>query len=90
MFVAGMGSALVNPGQQAALADILGQRSGGKVVAAYSMMADLGGVLGPLAVGAIVDLAGFGWGFGVTAALLAAVTLAWVAVPDTQQRRPRD
>ncbi|MGI8393417.1 MFS transporter [Leucobacter sp. W1038] len=90
MFVAGMGSALVNPGQQAALADILGQRSGGKVVAAYSMMADLGGVLGPLAVGAIVDFAGFGWGFGVTAALLAAVTLAWVAVPDTQQRRPRD
>lgn len=90
MFVAGLGSALVNPGQQAALADILGQRSGGKVVAAYSMMADLGGVLGPLAVGAIVDLAGFGWGFGVTAALLAAVTLAWVAVPDTQQRQPRD
>ncbi|MBU3995782.1 MAG: MFS transporter, partial [Actinobacteria bacterium] len=90
MFVAGVGSALVNPGQQAALADLLGQRSGGKVVAAYSMMADLGGVLGPLAVGAIVDLAGFGWGFGVTAALLAAVTLAWVAVPDTQQRQPRD
>lgn len=90
MFVAGAGSALVNPGQQAALADLLGQRPGGKVVAAYSMMSDLGGVLGPLAVGAIVDLAGFGWGFGVTAALLAAVMLAWLAVPDTRQRRPQD
>lgn len=82
MAVAGAGSALVSPGQQAALADIVGFRPGGRVVASYSMMSDLGGVLGPLLIGALVDLAGFGWGFGATAALLALVTLGWAITPD--------
>ncbi|WP_449281640.1 MFS transporter [Leucobacter sp.] len=85
MFAAGAGSALVNPGQQAVLADVLAQRRGGGVVAAYSMTSDLGGVLGPLVAGAIVDLAGFGWAFGVTAALLVAALLAWLAVPDSRR-----
>lgn len=80
MVVAGAGSALVNPGQQAVLADVLDQRPGGNVVAGYSMMSDLGGVLGPLAAGAILDLAGFGWAFGVTAALLAVAMLGWLLV----------
>ncbi|PRI11958.1 MFS transporter [Leucobacter massiliensis] len=85
LFVAGAGSALVNPGQQAVLADVLAQRRGGGVVAAYSMTSDLGGVMGPLVAGALVDAAGFGWAFGVTAALLAAATLAWLAVPDSRR-----
>lgn len=85
MFVAGAGSALVNPGQQAVLADVLAQRPGGNVVAAYSMLSDLGGVLGPLIAGAVVDAAGFGWAFALTAALLAVAMLAWVAVPDSRR-----
>lgn len=89
MFVAGAGSALVNPGQQAVLADVLGQRRGGQVVAGYSMMSDLGGVLGPAIAGAVVDLGGFGWAFGITAALLAAATLAWIAVPDSRRLEQR-
>ena len=89
MFVAGAGSALVNPGQQAVLADVVGLRRGGNVVAAYSMTSDLGGVLGPLIAGAIVDLAGFGWAFGLTAALLALAGLAWLIVPDSRKlQRP--
>lgn len=85
MFVAGAGSALVNPGQQAVLADVVGLRRGGNVVAAYSMTSDLGGVLGPLIAGAIVDFAGFGWAFGVTAALLALAGFAWLVVPDSRK-----
>ena len=85
MFVAGAGSALVNPGQQAVLADVLAQRRGGNVVAAYSMTSDLGGVLGPLIAGALVDLAGFGWAFGVTAALLLLACVAWAVLPDSRQ-----
>ncbi|MFJ3956822.1 MFS transporter [Arthrobacter sp. NPDC090010] len=84
MLVAGAGSALVNPAQQAVLADVLAQRRGGNVVAAYSMASDLGGVLGPLVAGAVVDAAGFGWAFGITAALLGAATLAWLLVPDSR------
>lgn len=89
MFVAGAGSALVNPGQQAVLADVVGLRRGGNVVAAYSMTSDLGGVLGPLIAGAIVDAAGFGWAFGVTAAILALAGVAWLIVPDSRRlQRP--
>mgnify|MGYP003488590189 FL=1 len=88
-FVAGAGCAPVNPGQQAVLADVVGLRRGGNVVAAYSMTSDLGGVLGPLIAGAIVDLAGFGWAFGLTAALLALAGLAWLIVPDSRKlQRP--
>ncbi|WP_024357235.1 MFS transporter [Leucobacter chironomi] len=90
MFVAGAGSALVNPGQQAVLADVLAQRRGGQVVAGYSMMTDLGGVLGPAIAGAVVDLAGFGWAFGITAALLAAASIAWTMIPDSRSLNVAD
>lgn len=84
MVVAGAGSALVNPGQQAVLADVLAGRRGGQVVASYSMMSDLGGVLGPLLAGALIDLAGFGWAFGVTALLLTAAALTWAFTRDSR------
>lgn len=84
MLVAGAGSALANPGQQAVLADVLAQRRGGNVVAAYSMTSDLGGVLGPLVAGALVDLAGFGWAFGATAALIALAAIVWSTLPDSR------
>lgn len=85
MFIAGIGSALVNPGQQAVLADIVGTRKGGQVVAAYSMSSDLGGTIGPFIAGAIVDLAGFNWAFWVTAALLVVPMVAWSLVPDSRR-----
>jgi MFS family permease len=49
------------------------------------MTSDLGGVLGPLVAGALVDLAGFGWAFGITAALLLVAMLAWLLVPDSRR-----
>ena len=85
MVFCGAGSALANPGQQAVLADVLAMRRGGSAVAAYSMASDLGGTLGPAIAGAVVDLAGFGWGFGLTAALLAAAVEAWRVVPDSRR-----
>ncbi|MGO3146633.1 MAG: MFS transporter [Leucobacter sp.] len=82
--VAGISSALVNPGQQAVLADVLGPKRGGMVVSTYSMASDLGGVLGPLVAGAVVDLAGFGWAFGITAALLALAAISWSFTPSSR------
>lgn len=84
MVLAGAGSALANPGQQAVLADVLAKRKGGNVVAAYSMASDLGGVLGPAIAGAIVDLAGFGWAFAASATLLAAAAVAWSTSRDSR------
>lgn len=85
MVVSGAGSALASPGHQAVLADVLARRRGGQVVASYSMAGDLGGVLGPLIAGLVLDLAGFTWAFGITAALLAAAALAWLLVPGSGQ-----
>lgn len=84
MVVSGMGSALANPGQQAVLADVLAGRRGGQAVATYSMASDLGGVIGPAIAGAIVDLAGFGWAFGLTGLLLAAGSVAWALSADSR------
>lgn len=85
--IAGVGSALANPGHQAVLADVLGDRRGPMLVSSYSMASDLGGVLGPLVAGAIVDAAGFGWAFGVTAALVALAALSW-ALPQRSKAGP--
>lgn len=85
LLAAGIGSALANPGQQAVLADVLGRKRGGMVVSAYSMASDLGGVLGPLIAGAVVDFAGFGWAFGITAALLAITAVSWAVTPNSRQ-----
>lgn len=85
MAVSGAGSALANPGHQAVLADVLARRRGGNVVAASSMASDLGGVLGPAIAGAVVDLAGFGWAFALTAMLLAAAAVVWTFVPDSRR-----
>ncbi|MBC9944134.1 MFS transporter [Leucobacter sp. cx-328] len=89
MVVAGLGSALANPGQQAVLADVLGNRRGGTVVSTYSMSSDLGGLLGPLVAGAIVDAAGFGLAFAVTAALTAIAAVYWATMPDSRTLRTR-
>ncbi|MGP9760709.1 MFS transporter [Corynebacterium sp. AOP12-C2-36] len=84
MFVAGAGSALVNPGQQAVLADIVGTKRGGSTVAGYSMFQDLGGVLGPLLAGMVVDAAGFGWAFGLSGVLLVTAAIGWSTVADSR------
>lgn len=89
MFAAGAGSALVNPGQQAVLADVVGPREGGSPIATFSMLCDMGAVVGPLVAGAIVDLAGFGWAFSTTAAMLVVAAVAWTIVPDSRRLHAR-
>ncbi|MGK7224027.1 MFS transporter [Kocuria flava] len=85
--VAGMGAGTMNPGQQAAVADVIGpDRSGGPVLARYQMSADAGQILGPVVAGALADAAGFGWAFGVSGALMLLAALAWLPVRDTLPR----
>ena len=90
MVGAGAGSALVNPAQQAVLADIIGKRRGGTVVSTASMSSDLGAVIGPLLAGAIVDIGGYGWAFAVTAALLVIPLIGWMLVSDSRALQQRD
>lgn len=82
-FVAGLGSGMFSPAQQAALADVLGTRArGGPVLAAFQMSADLGTVLGPILIGWIAERTSFGVGMAVTGGLLAVSATVWLLTPE--------
>lgn len=90
-FVAGLGSGMFTPAQQAALADIIGPRArGGPVLAGFQMSADLGTVLGPIVVGAIAQQLSYGAGLAVTGSLLAIAAIGWLIVPEPLRRETRE
>ncbi|MHB1064443.1 MAG: MFS transporter [Georgenia sp.] len=86
---AGIGAGLLNPAQQAAVADIVGrERAGGQVLAAYSMMIDGGQILGPVLAGLLVDNVGYGAAFALSGGLTLVAAIAWVPARETLE--PRD
>ncbi|MDI9895335.1 MFS transporter [Rhodococcus sp. IEGM 1381] len=86
-FVAGIGSGLMSPAQQASVADVIGSKArGGPVLAAFQMASDVGAVIGPIVAGLIVQQASFGPAFAVTGALLLVAGIWWSRVPDTLGR----
>lgn len=81
--LAGVGSGLLGPAQQAAVADVIGNgRSGGKVLAVYQMTSDVGAIVGPVVAGLLADRLGFEWAFGVTGGILLAAAAAWLATRE--------
>lgn len=85
--VAGLGSGLLNPPTQAAVADVIGsQARGGTVLAGYQMAADLGAILGPAIAGLIAELAGYGPAFALTGAISLVALAVWVRAPETLPR----
>lgn len=82
--VAGLGSGMLMPAQQAVVADVIGpDRRGGKVLSRFQMATDTGAILGPVVSGVIVDSAGYGWAFGVTGAVVLLAGLGWVFARET-------
>jgi MFS transporter, DHA1 family, tetracycline resistance protein len=82
--LAGVGSGLVNPAMTAAVADVIGSRArGGTVLAGFQMSADVGAIVGPLAAGAVAEVAGFGWAFVVTGLVSVLALLFWLRAPET-------
>jgi DHA1 family tetracycline resistance protein-like MFS transporter len=81
--VAGLGSGLVNPPVNAAVADVVGKRRGGTVLAGFQMASDIGAILGPLVAGAVAQVAGFGAAFGLTAVVLLLALVLWLPAPET-------
>ena len=76
--LAGVGAGIVNPAQQATVADIIGKdRSGGAVLSTFQMCQDLGAITGPLVVGWIAEVWGFGPAFGVCGLSGVVACLAW-------------
>lgn len=85
--VAGIGSGLLGPAQQAVMADVVGnERSGGRVLAIFQMTADSGAIIGPVLAGLLADRLGYGWAFGVTGGVLVAAAAGWMLARETFQR----
>jgi len=88
-FVAGLGSGMYTPAQQAAVADVIGPRArGGPVLAGFQMAADLGTVVGPIAIGWLAQRASFGFALAVTGALLVVAAAGWAVVREPLRRHP--
>ncbi|WP_460681777.1 MFS transporter [Nesterenkonia populi] len=82
--IAGAGTGLIVPAQQAALGDIVGEgRNGGTVISTFQMVQDLGAIIGPLLAGLLVDQFGYAWAFGLSGLILMLAAGAWSLAPET-------
>lgn len=80
----GMAAGLLNPSQQAVLADVIGNdRSGGKVLSTYQMAMDLGQIIGPVLIGALADRYGFTTAFASSAVIAVAAIIMWAIGRET-------
>lgn len=85
--VSGFGAGMVNPGQQATVADVIGnQRSGGTVLSTFQMAQDGGAILGPVLIGLVADRWGFEAAFVVTGFVSLAALLPWLVARETLQK----
>ena len=76
-FLLGIGTGLGGPAPAAYAADIVPRAVLGPAMGLYRTISDFGLVVGPVLLGAIVDVSGFGLAFGVNAVLLVGTTLAF-------------
>ncbi|WP_434450241.1 MFS transporter [Lentzea sp. E54] len=82
--IAGMGAGLLNPPQNAVVADIIGPRGkGGPVLAGFQMVTDLGAIIGPMCAGLLADSFGFEASFAITGAALLLSVGFWLVAPET-------
>jgi len=88
-YIAGAASGMFSSPQQAAVADIIGSKArAGTAVATFQMMADLGAILGSLAVGQIAERTSFSWAFVTSGVILLLAALGWTLAPETRGRPP--
>ena len=77
--LAGVGGGLMNPAQQATLADLGGnERSGCKALATFQMTMDAGQICAPIVVGMLAEVYGFGVAFASCGALTLASLIVWL------------
>lgn len=86
-YVTGAATGIFVSPQQAAVADVVGNKArGGTAVAVFQMMADLGSIIGSLVVGQIAEHTSFRWAFVLSGAILGVAALGWVLAPETRGR----
>jgi MFS family permease len=75
----GVGIGLAGPAPAAYATDIMPAGAIGPGMGLYRTISDLGFVLGPIALGAVVDARGYGLAFGLNAAMMLMTTLPFAA-----------
>lgn len=89
--IAGAATGIFVSPQQAAVADVVGNKSrGGPAVATFQMMADFGSIGGSLLVGLIAQYTSFGWAFLISGLILAVAAVGWIFAPETRPRTSRE
>jgi len=82
--VAGVGAGLLNPPQNAVVADVIGSKAkGGPVLAAFQMVTDLGAIIGPLVAGVLVDRFSYQAAFTVTGVIMLISLAFWLVAEET-------
>ncbi|WP_158846738.1 MFS transporter [Saccharothrix deserti] len=85
--VAGIGAGLLNPPQNAVVADVIGAKAkGGPVLAAFQMVTDCGAIIGPLLAGVLVDQFSYQAAFTLTGAMAVVALVFWLFAPETLPR----
>ncbi|QCQ91914.1 MFS transporter [Rhodococcus sp. SGAir0479] len=80
--VSGIGSGIMGPAQQAAVADVVGsERRGGPLLAAFQMTSDIGAFAGPLVAGILAESLSFTAAWAVTGAIMLAPVVLWIVAP---------
>jgi len=86
--VAGVGAGMLNPSQQAALADVVGRdRNGGPALAAFQMSSDTGAIIGPVLAGVLIDHGSYPLAFGTTGLITLLAVLPWLRARETHDVR---
>ncbi|MEV0677830.1 MFS transporter [Actinosynnema sp. NPDC050436] len=87
--VSGIGAGLLNPPQNAVVADVIGAKAkGGPVLAAFQMVTDCGAIIGPLLAGVLVDHVSYSAAFTLTGVMMIIALAVWVFAPETLPREP--
>ena len=80
--ISGVGSGIMGPAQQAAVADVVGSgRRGGPLLAAFQITSDIGGFAGPLVAGTVAEKLSFEAAWAVTGGIMLLPIVLWVLVP---------
>ncbi|MDQ3972967.1 MAG: MFS transporter, partial [Actinomycetota bacterium] len=89
MALYGFGTGLSAVVPAAVVGDVVPARGTGVGIGVLNTAGDLGSVLGPIVSGFLAQQAGYGWGFGASAAVLALGALAALTMRETLVERPR-
>ncbi|GAA4385981.1 MFS transporter [Brevibacterium pityocampae] len=86
--IAGIGAGLLNPSQQAVVADVVGpHRAGGVVLSRYQMAMDTGAIFGPIIAGLLAESLGYSAAFAVSGAVVLLAFVVWLSGRETLPSR---